>query len=125
MQQNDCEESRLAKIKKNMIEILIKRQVDKNLYSNMYNVSQLDEKSIEPDVYQFLRTLNISESNISCIPKDLGILPQLEELNLSKNNLGANEDHDWSWLEQTAIKTKLLVLNLSENSVSYIIQLIS
>jgi len=73
-------------------------------------------------LFKHLRSVNISGNNISFIPRDFGTLPTLQKLDISNNSLGLY--NDYSWLEQTATKNNLLFLNLSNNSVSYIIKLI-
>jgi len=71
------------------------------------------------ELYQHLIYINISRNNISLIPRDFGTLPTLQKLDISYNKLGWYNDYSWSWLEQTAIKNSLLILDLSGNFVSY------
>jgi len=83
-----------------------------------------DDMEFMFELFQHLRSVNISGNNISIMPRDFGTLPTLQKLNISNNNLGQYNDYSWLWLEQTAIKNNLLFLNLSGNLVSYIIKLI-
>lgn len=72
-------------------------------------------------IYNFRRLQNItnlilSNSNISSLPMELGLLPFLRRIDLSHNDLVQSK---WTWLEQAAIKKKLIDLDISDNSVSY------
>ncbi|XP_011881455.1 PREDICTED: leucine-rich repeat protein 1-like [Vollenhovia emeryi] len=64
---------------------------------------------------QSLRILDLSNNNISYLPKELGTLPHLQQLLLSNNNLGKSPRSKWAWLEQTAIKHNLYFLDISGN----------
>lgn len=80
----------------------------------------LDRKSFDRQILrlQSLRILDLSNNNISYLPKEVGALPHLQQLLLSQNNLGKSPGSKWAWLEQTAIKRNLHFLDISNNSVS-------
>jgi len=83
----------------------------------------LDRKSFDRQILrlQSLRILDLSDNKLSYLPKEVGTLPHLQQLILSQNNLGKSSRSKWAWLEQTAIKHNLHFLDISSNSVSYII----
>lgn len=85
-------------------------------------LSGLSRKSFDRQILhlQSLRILDLSDNNISYLPKELGTLPHLQQLLLSQNNLGKSPRLKWKWLEQTAIKHNLHFLDISSNSVSII-----
>ncbi|XP_076633520.1 leucine-rich repeat 47 [Colletes latitarsis] len=61
---------------------------------------------------QSLRILNLSNNQISSLPKELGSL-RLQELNVSQNRL--NEDKNWTWLDEVTITQNLKFLDISKN----------
>lgn len=83
----------------------------------------LDRRSFDRQILclQSLRILDLSNNKLSYLPKEVGTLPHLQQLFLSQNNLGKSSRSKWAWLEQTAIKNNLHFLDISSNSVSYII----
>ena len=83
-------------------------------------LSGLSRKSFDRQILrlQSLRILDLSDNNISYLPKELGTLPHLQQLLLSQNNLGKSPKSKWTWLEQTAIKHNLHFLDISSNLVS-------
>ncbi|KAL6263226.1 hypothetical protein P5V15_006027 [Pogonomyrmex californicus] len=64
---------------------------------------------------QTLTYVNISNNRIITLPTGLGMLPNLQQLNLSNNRLGLSKKMMWPWLQQTAIKNTLLSLDISYN----------
>jgi len=72
-----------------------------------------------PNIWQHLNYLNLSGCEIATLPRELGDLPHLERLVLSNNNLGSSDKFEW--LQPTAIRNNLRFLDLSNNSVSYVI----
>ncbi|XP_011866957.1 PREDICTED: plant intracellular Ras-group-related LRR protein 1-like isoform X2 [Vollenhovia emeryi] len=89
--------------------LMLKRYIEKFLICNINSF-------FDCELLQCLKSINIRSMKISFIPKNFGTLPQLEELDVSDNNLGAQED--WSWLEQTSTQNSLFALNLSGNSLT-------
>ncbi|KYQ51851.1 Peptidylprolyl isomerase-like 5 [Trachymyrmex zeteki] len=83
-------------------------------------LSGLSRKSFDRQILhlQSLRILDLSDNNISYLPKELGTLPHLQQLLLSQNNLGKSPRLKWKWLEQTAIKHNLHFLDISSNSLT-------
>lgn len=83
-------------------------------------LSGLNRKSFDRQILrlQSLRVLDLSDNKLSYLPKELGTLPHLQRLLLSQNNLGKSTKSKWAWLEQTAIKHNLHLLDISSNSVS-------
>jgi len=69
----------------------------------------------DPNVWQHLNYLNLSNCEIATLPRELGALPHLERLVLSNNNLGSSDK--FKWLRPTAIQNNLRFLDLSNNSV--------
>ncbi|XP_043265175.1 leucine-rich repeat protein 1 [Colletes gigas] len=61
---------------------------------------------------QSLRILNLSNNQISSLPKELGSL-RLQELNVSQNQL--NEDKNWIWLDEVTINQTIKFLDISNN----------
>lgn len=64
---------------------------------------------------QSLRILNLSNNQISSLPKELGSFQHLQELNLSQNLL--NIAVNWIWLDQITIQCNLKLLDISNNLV--------
>ncbi|XP_076161964.1 leucine-rich repeat 47 isoform X2 [Ptiloglossa arizonensis] len=62
---------------------------------------------------QSLRILNLSNNQISSLPKELGSFQHLQELNLSQNLL--NIAVNWIWLDQITIQCNLKLLDISNN----------
>ncbi|XP_034181315.1 leucine-rich repeat 47 [Osmia lignaria lignaria] len=81
------------------------------------HLTGLNRKSFDRQILrlQSLRVLDLSNNQISSIPTELGALEHLQELILSQNRL--NKALKWTWLEQTAIKTNLKLLDISDNSL--------
>lgn len=77
----------------------------------------LNRKSFDRQILrlQSLRILNLSNNQISSVPKELGLLQHLQELNLSQNRL--DKAVKWVWLDQPAIKNNLKLLDISSNMV--------
>lgn len=90
-------------------------------YMNKFIFSSISNRVM---YYYCLTYINISKNNICALPKKFGTCFKLKTLNISDNNLGIYDNYNWFWLEQIGIKNELMTLNLSKNSVSYIIQLI-
>ncbi|XP_012528864.2 leucine-rich repeat protein 1 [Monomorium pharaonis] len=67
---------------------------------------------------QSLRILDLSNNDICYLPKELGMLPHLQQLLLSRNNLGKSPISKWTWLEQAAVKRNLHFLDISNNSLT-------
>ncbi|XP_033324479.1 leucine-rich repeat 47 isoform X2 [Megalopta genalis] len=80
----------------------------------------LDRKSFDRQILrlQSLRILNLSNNRISSLPKELGSLQHLQELNLSQNCL--DKAVKWVWLDQPAIKNNLKLLDISDNMLTMI-----
>lgn len=66
---------------------------------------------------QRLRTLDLSNNIINDIPPDFNLLPNLCELNLSKNEFG--KCRDWRWIGNNLAKS-LKTLNLSQNNMEFV-----
>lgn len=79
----------------------------------------LNRKSFDRQILnlKFLKVLNLSNNQISTLPKEIGHLLHLQELILSCNYLGRSQS-DWRWINQAAIKKNLRLLNISNNIVS-------
>ncbi|XP_017883672.1 leucine-rich repeat protein 1 [Ceratina calcarata] len=75
----------------------------------------LNRKSFDRQILklQSLRILNLSNNQISSLPKELGTLQHLQELILSQNRL--NKAVKWAWLDETAMKFNLKLLDISNN----------
>ncbi|XP_031847023.1 leucine-rich repeat 47 [Nomia melanderi] len=80
----------------------------------------LNRKSFDRQILrlQSLRILNLSNNQISSVPKELGLLQHLQELNLSQNRL--DKAVKWTWLDQPAIKNNLKLLDISNNLLTMI-----
>ncbi|XP_076648197.1 leucine-rich repeat 47 [Halictus rubicundus] len=80
----------------------------------------LNRKSFDRQILrlQSLRILNLSNNQISSLPKELGLLQHLQELNLSQNRL--DKAVKWVWLDQPAIKNNLKLLDISNNMLTII-----
>ncbi|XP_076291257.1 leucine-rich repeat 47 [Lasioglossum baleicum] len=80
----------------------------------------LNRKSFDRQILrlQSLRILNLSNNQISSLPKELGLLQHLQELNLSQNRL--DKAVKWVWLDQPAIKNNLKLLDISSNMLTII-----
>jgi len=86
-------------------------------------LTDLNRKSFDRQILrlQNLRVLDLSDNKISFLPKELGTLPHLQHLVLSRNQFGKSPGFKWAWLESAPIKNSLLILDLSDNFVSYIL----
>lgn len=75
----------------------------------------LNRKSFDRQILklQSLRILNLSNNQISSLPKELGTLQHLQELILSQNRL--DRALKWLWLDQVAIRSNLKLLDISNN----------
>lgn len=81
-------------------------------------LSGLNRKSFDRQILtlQSLRLLDLSNNEISFLPKELGTLPHLQTLNLSHNKLGKKSvQSKWTWLQQIALKNNLYILDISDN----------
>ncbi|TGZ57352.1 leucine-rich repeat protein 1 [Temnothorax longispinosus] len=80
----------------------------------------LDRKSFDRQILrlQSLNVLDLSDNKISYLPREVGTLPHLQQLVLSRNTLGKSPGSKWAWLEQTAIKHTLQFLDISDNSLT-------
>ncbi|XP_029166333.1 leucine-rich repeat protein 1-like [Nylanderia fulva] len=80
-------------------------------------LSGLNRKSFDRQILtlQSLRLLDLSNNDISFLPKELGTLPHLQSLNLSHNKLGKSAQSKWTWLQQVALKNNLYILDISDN----------
>lgn len=77
----------------------------------------LNRKSFDRQILklQSLRILDLSNNQISSIPAELGALEHLQEVILSQNRL--DKAMKWTWLDQTAIKSNLKLLDITDNSL--------
>ncbi|XP_016837509.1 leucine-rich repeat protein 1 [Nasonia vitripennis] len=82
----------------------------------------LQRKSFDRQILklQSLRILNLSDNNITSLPRELGTLAKLQELNVSGNQLGKGPISKWSWLSCSNIAKNLRLLNLSNNQMSQV-----
>ncbi|XP_011643509.1 leucine-rich repeat protein 1 [Pogonomyrmex barbatus] len=83
-------------------------------------LSGLDRKSFDRQILylQSLKHLDLSDNKIPFLPKELGTLPNLQNLLLARNNFGKSSRSKWTWLEQTPIQNSLRFLDLSGNSLT-------
>ncbi|XP_076243053.1 leucine-rich repeat 47 isoform X2 [Calliopsis andreniformis] len=81
-------------------------------------LSGLNRKSFDRQILklQSLRILNLSDNQITSLPKELGLLQHLQELHLSQNRL--DKAIKWTWLDQIAIQSNLKLLDISNNLLS-------
>jgi len=86
-------------------------------YLNTYNPLSRNFNNIT--MWLNLTFVNISSSMITILPSAFGKL-RLVVLNLSKNYLGSFSSTRWPWMEQSAIRNTLCILNINNNSVSHI-----
>ncbi|KAF7394809.1 hypothetical protein HZH66_007983 [Vespula vulgaris] len=70
--------------------------------------------------YPTLQVLDLSNNQITSLPKDLGSLPHLQQLILSQNQLGKAAISKWIWLDQNNIRNTLCLLDLSCNFLTEI-----
>ncbi|CAO1428024.1 unnamed protein product [Diamesa serratosioi] len=67
-----------------------------------------------------LCTLDISDNLIEKLPKDLGNLKHLSEINVSKNKLGiSGNPKDWEWMNGQNIQRSLVALDISFNELKF------
>lgn len=67
-----------------------------------------------------LNTLDISDNLIEKLPKDLGNLMHLTEINISRNKLGkSGNPKDWEWMDGQNIQRSLVVLDVSFNELKF------
>lgn len=83
------------------------------------HLAGLERKSFDRNILklQHLRVLNLSDNHITSLPKDLGTLPNLQELNLAQNLLFKCPKTKWIWMEQLSVSKHLKLLDLSSNQV--------
>lgn len=83
------------------------------------HIVDLQRKSFDRQILklQSLRILDLSQNQITSIPTELGNLPNLQELNLSDNQLGKSPITKWTWMSGSKISRNLRLLNLSSNQV--------
>ncbi|EFN76366.1 leucine-rich repeat protein 1 isoform X1 [Harpegnathos saltator] len=83
------------------------------------SVLGLKKKSFDRQILnlQFLRVLNLSNNQITSLPKEVGCMPHLRELLISQNHLGRSQSK-WKWIDQAAIKKNLHLLDISSNVIS-------
>ncbi|KAI4497853.1 hypothetical protein M0802_006969 [Mischocyttarus mexicanus] len=88
------------------------------IFTKELHIVGIDRKSLDPQILRLcnLKVLNLSYNQIKSLPKDLGKLPFLQELNLSNNRL--SETSKWDWLEQDNIRNNLCLLDLTSNLLS-------
>lgn len=79
----------------------------------------LRKKSFDRQILnlKLLRVLNLSDNEISYLPKEIGCLPHLQELFVAQNQLGKSQSN-WKWITQPAIKKNLRLLDIRDNKVS-------
>ncbi|KAL2728667.1 leucine-rich repeat protein 1 [Vespula squamosa] len=82
----------------------------------------LDRKSFDLQILKLnrLKVLDLSNNQITSLPKDLGSLPHLQQLILSQNQLGKAAISKWTWLDQNNIRNTLCLLDLSSNFLTEI-----
>ncbi|CAO1435159.1 unnamed protein product [Diamesa hyperborea] len=67
-----------------------------------------------------LSTLDLSDNLLEKLPKDLGNLKHLTEINVSKNKLGISGDpKDWEWMDAQNIQRSLVALDVSFNELKF------
>lgn len=67
---------------------------------------------------QSLRVLDLSNNNLTTLPKEIGTLIHLASLNLAGNQLGKAPLTKWAWLASPNLAKSLCGLDISENQVS-------
>jgi len=82
--------------------------------------------SLSRNFNKIMRWLNLTDVNLSYnriqnLPMELGTLPFLKRLNLSRNQIGISDGFGWLWIKQAAIRNTLLFLDISNNLVCCII----
>ena len=84
------------------------------------NLIGLERKSFDRNILKLhnLKILDLSNNQITSLPKDLGSLPNLQELNLSQNLIGKSPPSKWNWVDGFYLSRNLKLLDLSFNNVS-------
>lgn len=82
------------------------------------HLAGLSRKSFDRQILrlQSLRILNLSNNQISSLPKELGTLQHLQELILSQNRL--DKAVKWTWLDEVPMKYNLKLLDISNNMLN-------
>ncbi|KAK2574944.1 hypothetical protein KPH14_008709 [Odynerus spinipes] len=91
-------------------------------FTEELHIVGLDRKSFDLQILKLncLKVLNLSNNQVTSLPKDLGTLPHLRELILSQNQLGKATLSKWAWLDQNNIRSTLCLLDLSSNLLTEI-----
>ena len=85
-------------------------------------LARLERKSFDRQILrlQSLRILDLSENQISSLPREVGFMPNLQELYLSHNRFGnAERSTSWSWMHGEHIRRNLRHLDLTGNNVRF------
>ncbi|XP_012272079.1 leucine-rich repeat protein 1 [Orussus abietinus] len=84
------------------------------------HVVGLKRKSFDRQILrlQCLRVLNLSDNQISALPKELDLLKNLQELNLANNLLGSAPLSRWAWLNGESMRHGLRLLDISSNNIA-------
>ncbi|XP_015609820.1 leucine-rich repeat protein 1 [Cephus cinctus] len=79
----------------------------------------LERKSFDRQILrlQRLRVLNLTENQITSLPKEMGSLPNLQELILAQNHLGKMPMSNWTWLDGEGVAKSLKLLDISCNGM--------
>ncbi|XP_011500986.1 PREDICTED: leucine-rich repeat protein 1 [Ceratosolen solmsi marchali] len=82
----------------------------------------LQRKSFDCQILKLhnLKILNLSQNQLTNLPQELGMLPNLQELSLSDNQFGKCPISKWSWMNGSNITKTLRSLNLSCNKLTKI-----
>ncbi|XP_014214439.1 leucine-rich repeat protein 1 [Copidosoma floridanum] len=86
------------------------------------HLAALERRSFDRQILklQSLKFLNLSDNQLTSLPQELGMLPNLQELHLANNQLGKSPISKWSWMNGSKIVKNLHLLNMSSNQLKYV-----